>query len=109
MRRDDETLTAILNKAQNTFPVPARYQHNLIMSTELFIKLWSNKIIDFTYYNIDAIIYYQERNSKMRLSFTTMKACNEVHIKALEYAIKDKLFTVPILRSDQVKKQIKTK
>lgn len=107
MRRNDEILAETLNKAHNTFPVPAKYRHHLVMPTDLFIKLWDTETIDFEYYNIDTIIYYQERDDTMRLSFTTMKACNEVQIKALEYAIKDKTGSVPILRSGQFKKQIK--
>ena len=104
MRRIDETLTETLNKAHCTFPVPAKYEHNLIMSTELFIKLWSTETVDFAFYNIDNIIHYQERNGIIRLSFTTMKACNEVQIKSLEYAIKDKTGSIPILRSENSKK-----
>lgn len=53
-----DPIIEILRLAQRTFPVPAKYEHNLIMSTELFIKLWSTKCVDFEYYNIDNIIHY---------------------------------------------------
>ena len=65
------------------------------------------EIIDFAYYGIDNIIHYQARNEIMMLSFTTTKACNEVQIKILEYIIKEKAGSVPVLRVDNKKKQIK--
>ena len=107
MRRTYEMLTETLNKAQNTFPVPAKYQHHLVMPTELFVKLWSTEVIDFEYYNIENIINYRESSGAICLSFTTIKACNEVQIKALECVIKDRIGSLPILRSGPVKKQIK--
>lgn len=104
-----DPIVEVLRLAQNTFPIPAKYRYHLVMSTEIFIKLWSTETVDFPYYNIDNIIHYREGGGVICLSFTTMKACNEVQIKALEYVLRDKTGSIPILRSEDKKKQIKTK
>lgn len=107
MRNIDKALTETLNKARRAFPIPSKYLHTLIMSTELFIELWSTRVVDFEYYSIDNTIYYQEHDETISISFITVKACSDVQIKILEYIIKNKIGSLPVLRVDQRKNKLK--
>jgi hypothetical protein len=98
MRTNDDTLIGTLHIAERGFPIPAKYKYTLIMPTELFIILWEFTIVDFVYYNISNIINYREQNGITTLSFISIKACNDVQIKSLEYLVKQSTGKLAVIR-----------